>query len=242
MKKILTYLILLISLSAWSQKDMNVYLKETKQLIQKKSYKKALKRCIWFHNHALEHDPSMFSVRLSFALADWKLLSDQYEPAKKALLKTRDEKIKKLYDGTIPPLLFLDVLSINRILHLESENVKLFESLKKHNKYFAKKHWKMVKKDLYATKRFDLLKEYIGNPMMEFEQNFKIHLKNSDICNPDSEYEQRKKTYSEERFANRTLQLIQLALSIKDYDAAKEIQRRALELVDDYRIENAIKE
>ena len=240
MNKRLLLLLMLIQLQGWAQEDMNAYLQKTKELIHEKEYKEALKRSIWFHNNALNHDASMFSVRLSFALADWKQLADKYPPAHKALLKTRDKKIKQLLDDKTNPVLFLDVLSINRALHLEKENVILFEKLALEKPSFIKKHWKLAKKDLFENNRFDILKKYIGNPLKEFQSNFKVHLKNSDICDPNSEYEQRRRSYSEERFIYKTLQLIEMALVLGDKNMAQEIQQKALELVDDYRIENAL--
>jgi len=74
----------------------------------------ALERFIWFHEHALEHDQSMYGVRLSFALSYWKSLGESYPPAQKALVKTRDDKAKLIREGRGSKNLFHDVMALNR--------------------------------------------------------------------------------------------------------------------------------
>ena len=47
---------------------MQKYLSDTQEMVRKGKYKEALERFVWFHEHALEHDPAMTGVRLSFAV------------------------------------------------------------------------------------------------------------------------------------------------------------------------------
>ena len=63
--------------------DMQVYLNETQELVRQQRYAEALERFLWFHDHALEHNPGMAGVRLSFALSYWKNLGDVYPPRNK---------------------------------------------------------------------------------------------------------------------------------------------------------------
>lgn len=41
----------------------------------------ALRDLLWFHEHALDLEPSLYGLRLSFALGAWKDLADVYPPA-----------------------------------------------------------------------------------------------------------------------------------------------------------------
>src|SRR5689334_15054207 len=41
-------------------------------------YEDALRDHLWFHEHALEEDPTLAGVRLSFALRDWIYLAEQF--------------------------------------------------------------------------------------------------------------------------------------------------------------------
>jgi hypothetical protein len=44
-------------------------------------FKEALERHIWFHNQALEKEPTYYGVRLSFALSDWVALGRKHPEA-----------------------------------------------------------------------------------------------------------------------------------------------------------------
>ncbi len=79
--------------------DMQKYLQDTQKMVSQGKYKEALKRNIWFHNHALEHRPSMYGVRLSFALSYWKSLGEIYPPAQKALAVIDDKRIREAVIG-----------------------------------------------------------------------------------------------------------------------------------------------
>ncbi|HTD86247.1 MAG TPA: serine/threonine-protein kinase, partial [Candidatus Binatia bacterium] len=67
-------------------------LDEAKEQRQHGEYEQALQRHIWYHNHALEFEPSLTGVRLSFALAEWIELGRRYPRARRALIEIRDEK------------------------------------------------------------------------------------------------------------------------------------------------------
>lgn len=53
-------------------------------------HEEALSDYLWFHQHALEHERAYYGVRLSFALAYWKDLSEVYPPAAEAMSKVRE--------------------------------------------------------------------------------------------------------------------------------------------------------
>jgi len=42
-----------------------------KDLAHQGKNEEALERFLWFHDHALEHDPAMHGVRLPYALSSW---------------------------------------------------------------------------------------------------------------------------------------------------------------------------
>jgi len=72
---------------------MQKYLSDTQQMVREGRYQEALERFVWFHDHALEHEPSaMYGVRLSFALSYWKSLGDVYPPAMTAWWKCETAK------------------------------------------------------------------------------------------------------------------------------------------------------
>lgn len=72
---------------------------------------------LWFHEHALERDPAMSGVRLSFALHDWVELAKAYPPAKSDLLGMRDRAFSVVGEGGPQGhAALLEVLSIDHYL------------------------------------------------------------------------------------------------------------------------------
>ena len=220
--------------------DMQNYLSKTEELSREGKHEEALKRHIWFHNHALEHQPSMYGVRLSFALSYWKRLADKYPPALKALKDIRDANVKEMEDGTGDGRLFHDVVALNRTLGEETKTITLFESIAKNDPQMAKDCWGTAKEAVFKEKRYDLAQQYVKSVSKEFdrvERNYERKIKM--YANPDMGGEQFKE-YNENRLVKEALQLIEVSLAIGKRDDALAIQKRALALVKDDRLIEAI--
>jgi hypothetical protein len=172
MKIIIAALLLFPSFLVQAQDDMQQYLKDTRQLVIQKKYKEALQRDIWFHDHALEHEPGIRGVRLSFALSDWEQLGKVYPPAMTALKNIRDRKTQQLINNSGPSDLFPDVAAINRVLKEDAKTINLFQLLAKAHPEIAPEYFLYIKDQLYAAKRYDIIHEYMGSPMAEY-QNIK---------------------------------------------------------------------
>ena len=89
-------------------------------------YEEALREFVWFHDHSLEHRPSLYGVRLSFAIAYWTDLAEVYPPARGKLEEIRDRKTATLARGEGDQDLFHDVESINQALSDEDKTYRLF--------------------------------------------------------------------------------------------------------------------
>ena len=239
-----TVLILIVTLMALSlqarAEDMQNYLSDTKEMVRQGKHQEALERHIWFHDHALEHDPAMYGVRLSFALGSWKALADVYPPAKKALIETRDRKTEQIKKGEGSFLLFNDVEALNRTLQEENKTVDLFAYLDKENHELAKRCWIVAKDPVIKAKRFDLAKKYVGDLLKEFTKAKAEYDYNTTL------YEDKKiggdhfKKWNEEHLVEESLRLIEVAVALGDIKAAKEIQQNVLEVVDDQRLRDAV--
>lgn len=97
----------------------------------------ALREFIWFHEHALEEQPSLCGVRLSYALYDWIELGKAYPPARQALVDIRDRKTQALLDGAAQRALFHDVAAINERLDAAAATRELFLALERDMPAFA---------------------------------------------------------------------------------------------------------
>ena len=89
----------------------------------------ALREYEWFHRHALKHRPSLYGVRLSFALTYWTELGKVYPKALRSLERVRRNKMAALRNGRGSRESFHDVASINEHLGKEIDTRRLFSQM-----------------------------------------------------------------------------------------------------------------
>jgi tetratricopeptide (TPR) repeat protein len=237
-----TFLFLLTLMTApfVQAEDMQKYLSDTDELARAGKYKEALERHIWFHDHALEHQPSMYGVRLSFALSSWKEMGAQYPKAIEALVEIRDRKMKSLLDGKESHELFHDVASINEVLEQPEKTVSLFEQLDEKQPKAAKGYWNVAKDAVIDAKRYDLARKYIGNPAREFTRVKAMYDHNTSLYDDPRIGGDSFKAFNENNLVEESLRLIEVANALGDKQASLEIQAKALALVQDARLRDAI--
>lgn len=226
------------SLPAYAE-DMQKYLSDTETLANEGKHKEALDRFLWFHDHALEHDPDMYGVRLSFALSYWKELGDVYPPALEALKKTRNDKTNLMEQGKGNRDLFVDIAALNETLADDARTVDLFRKLDHNQPDLAGRCWFIAKESVIKAKDYELARKYIGNPVREFGkiQEKYDELKEMYGMNNTGNYF---KYTNENSFVEETLRLIDMAIALGDAKAAKEIQAKALAILDDNRLRDAL--
>jgi tetratricopeptide (TPR) repeat protein len=232
--------LLFTSLSAHSEDMMN-YLLETWELSKQGSHQEALDRCIWFHNHALEHERAMNVGRLSYNLNLWKDLGESYPPALVVLKKIRDDNTALLEAGKGSYDLFKDVAAINRVLGENNRTVELFRKLDKKQSDLAKRCWMIVKDSVIESEAYDLVRKYLPDPVMEYYKVKRAYDQYaSTLMTGDPALEEPLKADNEGFFVGETVQLINVAIALDDMKAAKEIQKKALTVLDDSRLKEAI--
>jgi len=240
--KILTLFLALCFTNLVSAETLNMqqYLRDTEALIKQGEYEKALERTLWFHDNALEHEPSMSGVRLSFAMGDWMDLAEKYPPALKAMQKVRDEKTLKLKSGEGNFNLFMDVNAFNRTLKEEDKTIALFRLLDEKQPDLAKTCWIIAKQLVIKNKEFDLADKYLGNLLTEFDvikERYEMLVARSHNSKVGHAH---LKSINENRLVEETLLLIETAKALNEVNSAKEIQKRALGLLDDRRLRKAL--
>lgn len=100
-----------------------------RDLVREGRHEEALREFQWFHEHALEERPSLYGVRLSFALGAWAELAAVYPPARQALDAVRERDMALLLAGQGGFHLFHDVAAINDTLGEQERTHALFTSL-----------------------------------------------------------------------------------------------------------------
>ena len=123
-----------------------------------------MREYLWFHEHVLEHEPSMYGVRLSFALAAWVELGQAYPEALATLKDVRDRKTNQLVAGGGSRELFHDVESINEYLEDERATYDLFLKLRAIDPALARECAGLAIPALVKTKDFALARIFIEDP------------------------------------------------------------------------------
>ncbi len=89
---------------------------------------------------------------------------------------------------------------------------------------------------MFNAKRYDILKNYIGNPINEFAVlKSQYDLMNSLHKSRNMESPELK-LHSDNNFAIKCLELIEFSIAVNDLKSAKEIREQALTIVSDLRL------
>ena len=170
------------STAAWSptlwpgeKADPDKVLEEARALTRDGHYPEALKRFLWYHNHALEFDKDLRGVRLSFALSDWVELGRRYPGARQALMEIRDHDLGQFQEGRGYGELFQEIAALNQALNDEDATYKLFKMLVQKDEPLARQCYFYAETLLVSKGEYDLCYEFMGNPQERFnliQQNF----------------------------------------------------------------------
>ena len=150
--------------------DMHAYLNKTKQLVRQRHYQEALKRHVWFHEHAIEHDPGMSGVRLSFALSAWRDLAEVYPPAKKALVDTRDRKTLQIKQGARQPGVVPGCGRTEPNLGRECQNRAALSGTRQDQWPRSPAGAGTMQEHAVQGKQYDLLGKYIKDLLKEYDR------------------------------------------------------------------------
>jgi hypothetical protein len=235
MNKLLSALLIISPIC--NAEDMMKYMETTDSIASAGKYQEALDRHIWFHEHALEHEPGMYGVRLSFALSKWYKLGQTYPPALNALIEIRDNKTAIVISGIDKCDLFDDVSAINITLSENHKTIKLFNHLEDHQPSLASQCWRTFKHIAIEEKEYTLIKKYIANLVDEYDEAERRYIDSKKrIIKKDYPYKDRMISSITTSYIEKTIELMNIAISINDLSAADSIKQRSLKLTDDPRI------
>ncbi|MEJ6569371.1 MAG: hypothetical protein QNL80_10930 [Akkermansiaceae bacterium] len=203
-------------------------------------FEKALERHEWFHHHALSICPSLYGVRLSFALADWKRLGDEYSLALASMRATREQGLMELFERTASREIFHDVSSINSQLGEDDLTLALFKEIHEHDPALALKCFRIVQDILLEEKEVELLIEYAGSlrshlqVKIEQHQELRGYLQSQDGSGMAPALKR-----FDETLINTALQLIEIAREGGNTELEVELREIALKVIEDPRLELA---
>lgn len=171
MKVLLLVAVMLVPGVAWAEAwtppadpDPQKILQEADADAQAKRYEDALAKHVWFHEHALEYQPSLTGVRLSFALSSWLKLGEEYPPALVKLREIRDaakERVTPTKGRKIAFDDFHDFESINKSLGDEKQTVEAFQAIDAADADEAPRLFPLAEPALIRAKDYKLCGKYI---------------------------------------------------------------------------------
>jgi hypothetical protein len=144
--------------------DPQRILNEARSDVRERKFETALAKHVWFHEHALEYQPSLSGVRLSFALGSWMRLAEVYPPALVKLTEIRDETLRRVAPKKRGRISFEDfqaLAAINRELDEESITVDAFRALDADDSDSAERVFLVAQPDLVEAKEYKLCGKYI---------------------------------------------------------------------------------
>ena len=144
--------------------DVRERYQQAQEAAREGRHEEALREYLWFHEHALEHEPAMYGVRLSFALGAWLELGQAYPKALAALKEIRDRKTMQLASGSGNRELFHDVESINECLEEDRATYELFLKLQAINPALARECAGLAMPAVVKATDFRLARNFIGDP------------------------------------------------------------------------------
>ena len=204
-------------------------------------YATALNEYVWFHNHALEYEPALYGVRLSFALEYWKELGERYLPALLALRKIRDEKLAKLLSGSQDTELFHDVASINECLEEEKETYQLFQKLDYENQTFAARCFAMAVDSVVQAEDYILAAKYAPAPeaaLLSFSEDLNRDVATHKTLPPTKAPRLKAYTYI---YCDRVQNTLQILAGIGNQAEVEIAREWAVALVEDKRVRGLVR-
>lgn len=139
-------------------------------------YEEALRKHIWFHQYALDFQPSLYGVRLSYALSDWRCLATKYPDALAALEYFAEKAEDEIKDGGDVYSIFHDFESINKVLGNEERTIALFEWLDRNDEGVAERVSNLARPALIDAEKYILIGKYLDS-----ERELEMQLMQMDV-------------------------------------------------------------
>ena len=171
----------------WSPPDNpnpQAILQEARADTRAKRFEVALAKHVWFHEKALTVEPSLYGVRLSFALSYWLELADEYPPALAKLKEIRDRARADVMAGKNIRESFHDMVSLNKHLDEDRLTSEVFIALEEKDSKSAKKLIDLAQPSLVRTKSYSLVGKLIS-PEKDFARMREIYEHGKKLADDD---------------------------------------------------------
>jgi hypothetical protein len=198
----------------------------------------ALMKHLWFYKHATRLRPSLLGVRRSYALRAWRDLAENYPPARRALVKVRNEARKAVWKRRDPWHAFADFRSINQYLGEERRTVVLFRALHKRSPRRASRVYHGAEEALYCAGEFKLCNTYLepSERFTNIRRTYRVNLRLAKDPTIGSDFEE----FARTSFAEKVTLLVTLLALNNRIAEARQIARKALRVWPDEQFKKSL--
>ncbi|MSU61274.1 MAG: hypothetical protein EXS31_02575 [Pedosphaera sp.] len=218
--------------------DPNKIREEAVELMKLGQYEEALQRQIWYHHHALEFQPGLSAVRLSFGLSDWMELGRRYPKAKQVLIETRDQKTREFDEGRGYSDLFQDVASINQFLGMDDATSALFKRLQQNNPTLARQCFHYARDALAQSREYELYSRFIPDVQAEYDR-IRWFLDDARKRADSQQNDGALRRSADQQFATKARQLIDVLVGAGRTAEAERVRVQAVSMVNDPQLKTA---
>jgi hypothetical protein len=204
-------------------------------------HQEALDGLLWFHHHALEEQPSLRGVRMSYALYEWLDLGRVYPPARQALEEVRAQTAQALLRGDGDDSLFHELVAIDEALAQGHATYAVYVALLEHQPELAARCMPLALPVIVAAGDYPLADRVRQDPRTRVQEAIELmHFERRWI-------KRRKPNHLQLRW-NRIrhyAQAVQLDATISArmgrHDEARRLVAYALDLIDDPSLRAAVR-
>ena len=226
----------------WSppeEPDMMTILTEAHADAKAGRHEAALKKFVWFHENALEHEPAMAGVRLSFALSYWVELGESYEPAIEKLREIRLKSANAVLKDRSAQQMFQEVAAIDGYLNDVAATAELFLKLDKDHQEIAADVYDLAQPSLVATEQYATCNSYIdgANDIKEMVSKYEKDLEFAEGPDVGASY----KSFLKRKFHHDATVLVAL-LAENEMDGVEAVAESAKAASDDEAFHAAIED
>ena len=194
----------------------------------------AAEKYLWYHHNALEYQPSLYGVRLSYALGDWRELAGKYPPALQDMRLVRDRAEESLRTKSGDSYAFHDFVALNDVLKEDGRTIELFKWLDQNDRHLARSIFNTAQDALVAGSEYALCEKYIVG-RNSFDSIIEDH--ESTVSRFTERYKDEPDTNIFETFdmmfARKTSFIIAILVNRDRLSEAESIAERALQLLED---------
>jgi hypothetical protein len=193
--------------TSWSPPDPpdpGAIFDELRQDTKAGRYADALAKHLWFHENALQYEPGLYGVRLSYAISEWRDLGQHYPPALDDLKAAREKAEAACRTDPDVRERFHDFVSINGVLGEEDVTVGLFMWLDANRPEVAQEVHDVARPALIRAGKHELAGKYV-QPEPWAERIVEMYRVNRQF---EKEFGPDHKDFTENKFTNDAATLV----------------------------------